>query len=148
MAPMYYRGSHCAILCYDVTSLDSFQQMHSWLSELRANMPSDIMIHFVGTKMDLVKGDASRRQVTFKTSVEYAASQFGLRQEDALDLCHEISSKDEYDEGIDELFMTITKRLIRESEATDRARQAQANRSDASDRVHIADKSANRSMCC
>lgn len=48
MAPMYYRGSHCAILCYDVTSMDSFQKMHSWLSELRKNMPSDILINIVG----------------------------------------------------------------------------------------------------
>lgn len=49
MTPMYYRGSHAAVLCYDITSMESFKKMHSWLNELRTNMPADVLIHIVGT---------------------------------------------------------------------------------------------------
>lgn len=31
MAPMYYRGAHAAILVYDITSEESFQDMNSWV---------------------------------------------------------------------------------------------------------------------
>lgn len=31
MAPMYYRGAHAAILVYDITSEESFQDMSSWV---------------------------------------------------------------------------------------------------------------------
>ncbi|CCG84165.2 protein of unknown function [Taphrina deformans PYCC 5710] len=148
MTPMYYRGSHAAVLCYDITSMESFKKMHSWLNELRTNMPSDVLIHIVGTKLDLTKTNSTVREVPFKTSVEYAAAHFGLKFEEALELCHEVSSKDDRDGGIDALFMLITKRLILDSEATDRARSAQANRSDYTNRVHIADHTVNRSMCC
>ncbi len=32
MAPLYYRGAMAAILVYDLTSYDSFEDMQSWLN--------------------------------------------------------------------------------------------------------------------
>lgn len=100
--------------------------------------------------MDLVRKDESRREVPFKTSVQYAASHFGLTEEDALELCHEVSSKEDFGGGIDDLFKAITKRLVADSEATDRERlrNQQASRGNATERVHIADRSGGRSSCC
>lgn len=97
-----------------------------------------------------MRDDPSKRQVPFKTSIQYAASQFGLKEVEALELCHEISSKEDYDGGIHELFLGIARRLLSDSEATDLARlqRAQANRDDPNTRVHIADKSAQQSKCC
>lgn len=103
MAPMYYRSAVCGILCYDITSESSFDAMHSWLLELKANLNSDIIIHFVGTKLDLVHKDPSRRAVPYEKCVQYAEK--WLRDSEIVanpnwtgrDSCHEICAKD--DEG-------------------------------------------------
>ena len=78
MAPMYYRGAHCAVLCYDVTSRASFASLQSWVEELKRNMPDDILIHLVGTKRDLVEDDPSRRQVPFEDALAYARDHLNL----------------------------------------------------------------------
>lgn len=31
MAPMYYRGAHAALLVYDITSQESFEELSSWI---------------------------------------------------------------------------------------------------------------------
>lgn len=31
MAPMYYRGAHAALLVYDITSQESFEELTSWI---------------------------------------------------------------------------------------------------------------------
>lgn len=53
LAPMYYRGAHVAILVYDVTRRASFDELESWLGELREKGPIDVVIHVVGAKADL-----------------------------------------------------------------------------------------------
>lgn len=53
MAPMYYRGSHAAIIVYDVTCYESFADVQTWIEELRRNMGGDLVIHIVGSKADL-----------------------------------------------------------------------------------------------
>ncbi|KAK9234550.1 P-loop containing nucleoside triphosphate hydrolase protein [Lipomyces kononenkoae] len=117
MAPMYYRSAACGILCYDITSKSSFNAMHSWLQELKQNLNSDIIIHIVGTKLDLVREDPSRREVPFETCIQYAEN--NLRDIEAADnpswtgrdSCHEICAKDA--EGVNEVFESITRTIIR-----------------------------------
>ena len=41
-APMYYRGANAAIICYDITSLASWNMVDSWLQELRRNMTTKL----------------------------------------------------------------------------------------------------------
>ncbi|KDN38263.1 hypothetical protein K437DRAFT_216113, partial [Tilletiaria anomala UBC 951] len=53
MAPMYYRGSHAAIIVYDITNRKSLVDLRSWIEELRKNMGDDLTIHIVGAKNDL-----------------------------------------------------------------------------------------------
>ncbi|PWZ00442.1 ras-domain-containing protein [Testicularia cyperi] len=60
MAPMYYRGSHAAVIVYDITSMSSFMDVQTWIEELRKTMTSDLIIHIVGAKADLAY---SQRQV-------------------------------------------------------------------------------------
>jgi GTPase SAR1 family protein len=31
MAPMYYRGAQAALLVYDITSNESFEELNSWI---------------------------------------------------------------------------------------------------------------------
>ncbi|SPO31964.1 related to GTP-binding protein Rab5c [Ustilago trichophora] len=60
MAPMYYRGSHAAVIVYDITSMSSFMDCRAWIEELKKNMTTDLVIHVVGAKLDLA---LSQRQV-------------------------------------------------------------------------------------
>ena len=80
ISKLYYRGAHAAILCYDITSARSFEDMGVWLRELRdkANMhdgQEDIILHVVGTKSDVVAEDPSRREVPFERCIGYVAEQ-------------------------------------------------------------------------
>ena len=76
---LYYRGAHAAILCYDVTSKKSFEEMGVWLKELKDNCDldsgSDLIIHVVGTKSDVVASDPKKREVPFERCIGYVAEQ-------------------------------------------------------------------------
>jgi Ras-related protein Rab-1A len=50
----YYRGAQGIVLVYDVTDLQSFQNVTAaWASEITSNAPPDIVKLLVGTKSDL-----------------------------------------------------------------------------------------------
>ncbi len=44
-----------------------------WLTELRRNLPPDIVLHVVGTKADIVARDPTRREVPFERCIAYVA---------------------------------------------------------------------------
>ena len=64
----FYRNSSLAIIVYEVTSLDSFQNVEMWLRELRTHSSPDIKLILVGNKIDLVES----RKVTTKQGEEFA----------------------------------------------------------------------------
>jgi len=76
---LYYRGAHAAILCYDVTSKQSFEDMGVWLKELKDNCGAEsggeLIIHVVGTKSDVVASDPKKREVPFERCIGYVAEQ-------------------------------------------------------------------------
>lgn len=70
---LYYRGANACILCYSITDAQSFTEMGIWLTELRRNLPGDVVLHVVGTKADIVARDPSRREVPFERCIAYVA---------------------------------------------------------------------------
>ncbi|NP_001148694.1 Ras-related protein RGP2 [Zea mays] len=50
----YYRGAVGALLVYDITKRQSFDNVHRWLRELRDHADSSIVIMMVGNKSDLI----------------------------------------------------------------------------------------------
>ncbi|KAF4126856.1 RAB protein [Geosmithia morbida] len=70
---LYYRGANACILCYSITDAQSFAEMGVWLTELRRNLPGDVILHVVGTKADIVARDPSARQVPFERCIAYVA---------------------------------------------------------------------------
>ncbi|KAI5463232.1 P-loop containing nucleoside triphosphate hydrolase protein [Mariannaea sp. PMI_226] len=70
---LYYRGANACILCYSITDAQSFADMGVWLTELRHNLPHDVVLHVVGTKADIVARDPSARQVPFERCIAYVA---------------------------------------------------------------------------
>lgn len=144
MAPMYYRSASCGILCYDITSRASFEAMHTWLTELKENLDDKLIIHIVGTKLDLVTQDPSRREVPFETCVAYAARQLNSD----MGSCHEISAKD--DQGVEEVFEVITRKLIdkrRREENEDSFFESQQRRQNTV-YLHTDEPENSSSKCC
>ncbi|KAI1431447.1 rab type ras GTPase [Xylaria sp. CBS 124048] len=70
---LYYRGANACILCYSITDAQSFVEMGMWLTELRRNLPPDIVLHVVGTKADIVARDPTKREVPFERCIAYVA---------------------------------------------------------------------------
>ncbi|GAM86640.1 hypothetical protein ANO11243_046560 [Dothideomycetidae sp. 11243] len=81
ISKLYYRGAHAAVLCYDITSLKSFEDMGVWLRELNEkgtgnNSPEDqTILHIVGTKSDIVAEDPSKREVPFERCIDFVAQE-------------------------------------------------------------------------
>ncbi|PHH83677.1 hypothetical protein CDD82_5435 [Ophiocordyceps australis] len=73
MSRLYYRGANACILCYSITDAHSFHDMGVWLTELRRNLPGDVVLHVVGTKADIVARDPLARQVPFERCIAYVA---------------------------------------------------------------------------
>jgi len=77
---LYYRGANAGLLCYDITSEKSWEEMKGWLLEMKENCDDGEnvpIIHVVGTKSDIVAEDPSRREVTFERTIAYVAEQLG-----------------------------------------------------------------------
>ncbi|KAI3402150.1 hypothetical protein diail_79 [Diaporthe ilicicola] len=70
---LYYRGANACILCYSITDAQSFADMGAWLTELRRNLPHDIVLHVVGTKSDVVAREPAKREVPFERCIAYVA---------------------------------------------------------------------------
>jgi small GTP-binding protein len=96
LAPMYYRGSHAAVIVYDITNYDSFKGASYWVRELYKNNSKSI-IFLVGNKID--KEDS--RKVSLSEVNEYS----NLNKVNKI----EVSAKS--GENIDELFNKIAERL-------------------------------------
>lgn len=128
-------GANAAVLCYDITDPQSFDEMGRWLRELKQNLGDEIILHVVGTKSDMVAEHPSKREVPFERCIAYVAEnlfpeahqnykddQAALAspnsnrssgfwgQDVGWDCCHEISAKD--GEGVEEVFRVITRKLV------------------------------------
>ncbi|MCJ1254551.1 hypothetical protein MMC24_002366 [Lignoscripta atroalba] len=150
ISKLYYRGASAVILVYSVVDEQSFQEMGRWLQELKQNLGDDIVVHVVGTKIDVVAQDPSLRRVPFERCIAYVAEHLRPLHASSLpftagsagvvqcsdskrssgfwgldigwDCCHEISSKD--GEGIEEVFRVITRKLVEQKQK--RVEQEQA----------------------
>ncbi|XP_067404443.1 ras-related protein Rab-41 isoform X5 [Emydura macquarii macquarii] len=62
LIPSYIRDSAAAIVVFDITNLNSFQQTSKWIDDVRTERGSDVIIMLVGNKTDL----ADKRQVSIE----------------------------------------------------------------------------------
>ncbi|XP_032652917.1 ras-related protein Rab-41 isoform X5 [Chelonoidis abingdonii] len=62
LIPSYIRDSAAAVVVFDITNLNSFQQTSKWIDDVRTERGSDVIIMLVGNKTDL----ADKRQVSIE----------------------------------------------------------------------------------
>uniref|UniRef100_A0A2K6TVU7 RAB6A, member RAS onco family n=1 Tax=Saimiri boliviensis boliviensis TaxID=39432 RepID=A0A2K6TVU7_SAIBB len=53
LIPSYIRDSTVAVVVYDITNVNSFQQTTKWIDDVRTERGSDVIIMLVGNKTDL-----------------------------------------------------------------------------------------------
>ena len=70
---LYYRGASAVVLVYSIIDEQSFEEMGRWLNEMKENSGSDVILHVVGTKADLVAQDPSLRKVAFERCIAFVA---------------------------------------------------------------------------
>ncbi|KAJ8405329.1 hypothetical protein AAFF_G00323200 [Aldrovandia affinis] len=108
LGPIYYRDSNGAILVYDVTDEDSFEKVKNWVKELRKMLGNEICLCIAGNKIDLEKD----RNVSMQDAEQYAES-VGAKH-------YHVSAK--LNQGIEELFLDLCKRMMENSQADERAK--------------------------
>ncbi|KAI8500806.1 hypothetical protein Bbelb_216240 [Branchiostoma belcheri] len=101
-APMYYRKANAALLVYDITCRESFENIQSWVDELKKNVEGTIIMCVIGNKTDL----ASRREVSREKAEQYADSINALY--------YETSALT--NDGIQEAFLQVSLSLIKLSQ--------------------------------
>ena len=89
------------MLVYDITDLESFQNLNSWLIEIEKNASKNVYKILVGNKCDM----ESERKVTFEQGKDFA-TQYGMK-------FFETSAKDST--NVAEAFITMTKEVIKSS---------------------------------
>jgi small GTP-binding protein len=74
MVPMYFQHADAAIIVYDITSRDSFDDISFWFKELQDKGPESVFVVLAGNKCDL----ESKRKVTSDEGRAIAAK-FGIQ---------------------------------------------------------------------
>ena len=98
----YYKNSVCALVVYDISSRDSFNNVMSWIEDCRNQSPKTIFIVLVGNKCDL----EDKRQVTYEEGKE-------LADKNEL-LFFESSAKDGI--NVDDIFVNSAKEISKKIE--------------------------------
>ena len=65
----YYKNGVCALVVYDITNKDSFDNVKKWIEEVKTNGPSTISLILVGNKIDLI----DQRIITYEEGEELAS---------------------------------------------------------------------------
>ena len=98
----YYKNSVCALVVYDISSRDSFNNVMSWIDDCKNQSPKTIFIVLVGNKSDL----DDKRQVSYEEGKE-------LADKNEL-LFFESSAKDGI--NVDEIFVNSAKEIAKKIE--------------------------------
>ncbi|XP_026331537.1 ras-related protein Rab-24-like [Hyposmocoma kahamanoa] len=76
MTRMYYRGAHAAIICYEPSSLLSWQRLRHWLAELRT-VEETCKVYLCATKKDLLDAGIVTREVPEDIVATYSQDLYG-----------------------------------------------------------------------
>ena len=68
LAPLYYRGASAALIVYDITNRESFENATKWIQEVHSQEGKHVIIALAGNKVDL----HSNRVVTKYEALELA----------------------------------------------------------------------------
>ena len=102
----YYKGSKGALVVYDITDRDSFENLNSWLIEIEKNANKNVYKLLIGNKCDL----EDKRKVTYQEGKDFATSN-GMQF---------IETSAKADTKVKEAFELLTQEIIKASITKDK----------------------------
>ena len=66
---IFYRGTNCILLCYDISKKTTLDHCEGWLNEVRLNAGKDVIVILVGTQSDRI----SSREVSKEMAEEFVS---------------------------------------------------------------------------
>ena len=93
----YYKNCVCALIIYDITKKQTFENIQYWLDDVRNESPKSALIILIGNKIDL----GSERKVSYEEGSEFAKKN-GI-------IFMETSART--GEGVDEMFIKSVKEI-------------------------------------
>ncbi|UCE12589.1 MAG: GTP-binding protein [Candidatus Heimdallarchaeota archaeon] len=102
----YYEGANGCVMVYDITNSQSFENLSEWYQEYKSVVKERGIVVILGTKLDLIRKNKEKRQVTSEEGLE-AAKKYDAQ-------FYEVSAKDESPE-IQQIFEGMTSTLILEN---------------------------------
>ncbi len=110
IASAYYKNAHGAVIVYDITRKESFENVENWLRELKEHGEKDIQIIILGNKSDL----EAQRQVSVDDARKLA-EQKGL-------FYMETSAKSNSDDCVGKSFHILLEEIIKRMERDEKSR--------------------------
>ncbi|KAG8459564.1 hypothetical protein KFE25_000920 [Diacronema lutheri] len=102
----YYRGAVGALLVYDVSKMNSFENVERWLKELRDHAETNIVVMLVGNKADL----HDLRQVRTEMATEFAeTSELSFIETSALEA---LNVEAAFTQLLTEIYRVVSKRNL------------------------------------
>ena len=95
---IFYRGTHCVFLAYDISRENTFENTLKWLNEVRQNSGNDVIVFLVGTQ-----SDKKERAITKEAALEFM-------EQNKLEYFIETSSKENH--NIEKLFKVAAQKLF------------------------------------
>ena len=68
LAPMYFAGSYCALLVFDIASKESFERLDEFYDLLQSRAPVECIFVLVGNKID----EEKERQISQEEAEDYS----------------------------------------------------------------------------
>ena len=65
----YYRGAHGVIICYDITSLESFINLTYWIERVRQVTSKHCVLGLMANKLDIMFDEPEKREVLREQAV-------------------------------------------------------------------------------
>ena len=103
----FYRNANGVILMYDLTRMESFENLEDWLREIRLNSDPDVVVYLVGNMLDLADEE---REVSTQAAEKFAADK-------KLDGFTEASAKTA--DHVTEVFVKVAEVLHKKKEEKD-----------------------------
>ncbi len=97
IAKNYYKGSHGILLLYDITKVNSFENIREWIKDIREEVYEKTIIFLIGNKNDKVNERAISTEQGQKLAEEYNLPFF------------EASAKS--GQNVNEIFKTLYKKI-------------------------------------
>ncbi|CAG9533177.1 unnamed protein product [Cercopithifilaria johnstoni] len=119
MLPMYLRNAVAAVIVYDITDRESFQEIKKWVNEVERGSTIPVSLFIVGNKLDL----ENARAVQYREGLQYA-EQIGAA-------FYETSAVN--GEGIHKVIIAVAEHLLERQNGEENVRSTQLNITSSSD---------------